>query len=41
MKKYVVYDKYGKCQGYFLQGEKHLAELWVEKNGGRYEVVND
>ena len=37
MKIYVVYDENGKCCGYFLPGEEHLAKLWVHMNGGRYE----
>ena len=37
MKIFMVYDSEGKYCGYFLPREKHLAELWVETHGGRYE----
>ena len=37
MKIYVVYDENKKCCGYFLPGEKNLAELWVHLNGGHIE----
>ena len=37
MKIYVVYNKEGKCDGYFLHNEKHLAELYVKTYGGRFE----
>ena len=37
MKIYVVYSEDGKCGGFFLPGEEHLAELYVETYGGHYE----
>ena len=41
MVKYVVYDNTGKCCGYFLPGEKNLAELWVSTYGGYYREINE
>ena len=41
MKRYVVYDSEGKCGGYFLPNEEHLAKLYAETHGGRYEVKYD
>ena len=37
MKIYIVYNNEGKFEGFFLPNEKHLAELYVNNNGGHFE----